>query len=81
MIWKGDHYERIDCDDSRAFGEKSYDNVIALNKDILENFRRIEICDTTTFLLMTGLWYGISNKMANTNFFPMVVHIPLPGNH
>ena len=59
MIWKGDHYERIDCDDSRAFGEKSYDNVIAFNKDILENFKRIEICDTTTFFINDRpmIWY------------------------
>ncbi len=59
MIWKGDHYERIDCEDSRAYGEKSYDVVIAYNKDILENFRKIEVCDTTTFFINDRpmVWY------------------------
>lgn len=59
MIWKGDHYERIDCEDSRAYGEKSYDNIIALNKDVLENFRKIEVSDTTTFFINDRpmVWY------------------------
>lgn len=59
MIWKGDHYEKIDCDENRVFGEMSYDNVVALNKDVLENFRRIEVCDTTTFFINDRpmIWY------------------------
>ncbi|WP_447635329.1 hypothetical protein [Flavobacterium microcysteis] len=59
MIWKGDHYEKIDCEDSRAYGEKSFDNVIAYNKDVLENFRKIEVCDTTTFFINDRpmVWY------------------------
>jgi len=59
MIWKGDHYEKFDCDENRAFGEMSYDNVVALNKDVLENFRKIEISDTTTFFINDRpmVWY------------------------
>lgn len=59
MIWRGDHYERIDCDENNVFGEMSYDNVIALNKEVLENFKKIEVCDTTTFFINDRplVWY------------------------
>lgn len=60
MIWKGDHYEKVDCDENRVFGEMSYDNVVALNKEVLENFKKINVCDTTTFFINDRpmVWYS-----------------------
>lgn len=60
MIWKGDHYEKIDCDENRVFGEMSYDNVVALNKEVLENFKKINVYDTTTFFINDRpmIWYS-----------------------
>lgn len=60
MIWKGDHYEKIDCDENHVFGEMSYDNVVALNKEVLENFKKINVYDTTTFFINDRpmVWYS-----------------------
>lgn len=52
MYWKNDHYERVSC------GEKVQNSkVIALELDLLNNFRRITIPDTITYNSISKVWY------------------------
>jgi hypothetical protein len=52
MYWRDDHYERVSC------GQKvQYAKVIALDPDLLNNFRRITIPDTITYNSIGKVWY------------------------
>ncbi|WP_109853313.1 hypothetical protein [Aquimarina sp. AU58] len=67
MIWSEDHYELVECGKTSSLD-------IALNKDLLENFRKIEP-DTTMTFFKDGkalFWY---DKTVGIEFFTM------PGTH
>jgi hypothetical protein len=57
MQWQKNHYEAVVCE-SKAVGIVNLYSTIPLNKNML-NFRKIEICDTTTFFKHNKpiLWY------------------------
>ncbi|WP_074406097.1 hypothetical protein [Aquimarina megaterium] len=67
MTWSEDHYELVECGKTSSLD-------IALNKDLLENFRKIEL-DTTMTFFKDGkalFWY---DKTVGIEFFTM------PGTH
>ncbi|MFV5688903.1 hypothetical protein ACM55M_09805 [Flavobacterium sp. ZT3R25] len=57
MQWQKDHYEAVVCE-TKAVGIVNLYSTMPLNKNML-NFRKIEICDTTTFFKHNKplLWY------------------------
>tara|TARA_R110002126_G_scaffold282681_1_gene431232 strand:- start:320 stop:1195 length:876 start_codon:yes stop_codon:yes gene_type:complete len=57
MQWQKDHYEAVDCE-TKAVGFVDLYSTMPLNKNML-NFRKIKICDTTTFFKHNKpiLWY------------------------
>lgn len=57
MQWQKDHFEAVVCE-TQAVGLVNLYSTMPLNKNML-NFRKIEICDTTTFFLHNKpiLWY------------------------
>ncbi|UFH45667.1 hypothetical protein LNP27_11095 [Flavobacterium galactosidilyticum] len=57
MQWQKDHFEAVDCE-TKAVGIVNFYSTMPLNKNML-NFRKIEICDTTTFFKHNKpiLWY------------------------
>lgn len=63
MIWKDDHYEKIDCENT-ANGFANYATVLPLDSDLLENFKKIKICDTTKFFINDKpiVWYLKQNN-------------------
>lgn len=44
MVWVKDHYEAADYDAVKANAE-----VVVLNQEVLDNFKKVVVCDTTTF--------------------------------
>lgn len=66
MVWKGDHYERIDCQQENL-GFIS-EIVIPFDENEFE-LRKIKVCDTTTFLKngKAIVWYG--KKDGEITFF------------
>jgi len=48
MIWKDDHYEKIDCENS-ANNFAGYSTAMPIDNNLLKNFKRIKVSDTTTF--------------------------------
>jgi hypothetical protein len=70
MYWKDDHYERISC------GQKlQYSKVIALDMDLLNNFRKITIPDTITYNSIGKVWY-IKIK-GNPEFYTAMGYHPI----
>ena len=63
MIWKDDHYEKIDCENTTN-GFANYASVLPLDPDLLDNFKKIIICDTTTFFIngKPAVWYLKQNN-------------------
>jgi hypothetical protein len=65
MQWSEDHYEIVDCNS----GLPNNLNVIIPLKDELLNFKKIQVCDTTTCFKSDGeaiVWYAkISNDKAD----------------
>lgn len=63
MIWKDDHYEKIDCENTTN-GFANYALVLPLDPDLLDNFKKIKICDTTTFFIngKPAVWYLKQNN-------------------
>lgn len=57
MQWQNDHYEAVVCE-TKAVGFLNLYSTMPLNKNML-NFRKIKICDTTTFFKHNKpiLWY------------------------
>ncbi|MCX2681770.1 hypothetical protein OOZ15_17585 [Galbibacter sp. EGI 63066] len=64
MIWVGDHYEKIKC--SGTNNEKRLDELV------LENFYKIDACDTTTFFKggKEVIWYDKSNNTLEYFTYP-----------
>ncbi len=52
MYWKDDHYERISCSQ-----KVRYSKVIALDPDLLQNFKKITRPDTITYNSIGKVWY------------------------
>jgi hypothetical protein len=57
MQWQNDHYEMVDCEDKRI-GIMNVVSKVPLNENML-NFRKIQVCDTTTFFKHNKpmVWY------------------------
>ena len=57
MQWQNDHYEAVVCE-TKAVGFLNLYSTMPLNKNML-NFRKIKVCDTTTFFKNNKpiLWY------------------------
>ncbi|NBL63867.1 hypothetical protein GV828_01490 [Flavobacterium sp. NST-5] len=49
MIWNGDHYERINCDDNTTMGIMHYTNIVSLHEETLQNFKKITPDSNTVF--------------------------------
>ncbi|MFS4445381.1 helix-turn-helix domain-containing protein [Maribacter sp. 2307UL18-2] len=64
MVWVNDHYEKSDCSGQAL--------EFALNETELEKFRKIEICDTTTFFKKYDpvIWYDkFNNRMEYFTYY------------
>jgi hypothetical protein len=48
MVWKDGHYEKIDCETVQQ-GFAAYNPIFPLDDRLLENFKQIEVSDTTKF--------------------------------
>ena len=65
MQWNRDHYDQIDCNttSNEKMGFMLSNPVIKKNQDLLNNFKKIKISDTTSFFNKDGspkVWYGKS---------------------
>ncbi len=62
MQWQKDHYEAVNCE-TKAVGFLDLYSTMPLNKNML-NFKKIKICDTTTFFKHNKpiLWYCKNGK-------------------
>lgn len=67
MQWQKDHYEAVVCE-TKAVGFVDLYSTMPLNKNML-NFRKIKICDTTTFFMHNRpiVWYCKTGN--NLDFF------------
>jgi hypothetical protein len=67
MQWQKDHYEAVVCE-TKAMGFVNLYSTMPLNKNML-NFRKIKICDTTTFFMHNRpvVWYCKTGN--NLEFF------------
>ncbi|MCW2119607.1 hypothetical protein [Flavobacterium sp. 7A] len=63
MQWKGDHYEIVECKEDASFGIVTIETKVPLNKNMLK-FRKITVCDTTTFFKdhKAIVWYCKNGK-------------------
>lgn len=54
MVWKEDHYERIDCEKI-----SDYSMIVPLDTKILDNFKKIKVSDSTKFFKngRPAVWY------------------------
>ncbi|NER17010.1 hypothetical protein [Spongiivirga citrea] len=64
MIWVDDHYEKIRC--------SGLDNEVKFNPVMLENFKQVPLCDTTTIIRNDRLvlWYDKSDNKVTTFTYP-----------
>lgn len=58
MVWTENHYESVECDKVNDTVE-----VCPFDQNVLDNFRKISVCDTTTFFKNKNIdkplvWYG-----------------------
>ncbi|MFA9191170.1 hypothetical protein AAGV28_07290 [Flavobacterium sp. FZUC8N2.13] len=62
MQWQNDHYEIVDCGDSKV-GVVNLFSKVPLDKNML-HFKRIQVCDTTTFFKYEKpvVWYCKKGK-------------------
>lgn len=62
MQWQNDHYEIVDCEDGRI-GIVNLFSKVPLDKNML-HFKRIQVCDTTTFFKYEKpiVWYCKKGK-------------------
>ncbi|MEN9907587.1 MAG: hypothetical protein RLZZ540_728 [Bacteroidota bacterium] len=67
MQWQADHYEIVDCEESKL-GIANLFSKVPLNENML-HFKKIEVCDTTTFFKhkKAVVWY--SKKGNQLEFF------------
>ncbi|MBB4807324.1 hypothetical protein HNP38_002628 [Chryseobacterium defluvii] len=68
MYWNEDHYEKAFCND-----EDIPASLIALDRELLENFRKITFPDTITYQSINKVWY-----LKSGNKFE---YFTAPGNH
>lgn len=63
MIWKDDHYEKIDCENTTN-GFANYATVLPLDPDLIDDFKKIKISDTTRFFIngKPAVWYLKQNN-------------------
>jgi len=69
MVWTENHYEVVECDKVNDTVE-----VCPFNQNILENFKKISVCDTTTFFSHKNIekplvWYGKSLDKKEYEYF------------
>lgn len=65
MIWKEDHYERIDCEQSSNLGLLKFAQVFPYDEILFEKFKKLAISDTTSFFNTNGdpiVWYSKQNN-------------------
>lgn len=65
MIWKEDHYERIDCEQSSNLGLLKFAQVFPYDEILFDNFKKLTITDTTSFFNKNGdpiVWYSKQNN-------------------
>lgn len=66
MVWKSDHYERVSCS-----GESLE---IPFDKITMQNFKKIEVCDTTSFFKNDKpiVWYDKTNNILSYFTYPRI---------
>lgn len=69
MVWVNDHYEAAEVD-KMAFVE----GIKPVNQEVLDNFKKITVCDTTTFFKNGNkeypvIWYGKSPNKKECDYF------------
>lgn len=69
MVWVKNHYEAAECDAIKDTAE-----VCPFNQGILDNFKKISVCDTTTFFKNGDtdnplVWYGKSPDKKEYEYF------------
>ncbi len=69
MVWVKNHYEAVEYDKVKDTTE-----VIPLNQEVLENFKKITVCDTTTFFKNGDIdkpivWYGKASNKKEYEYF------------
>lgn len=60
MVWNGETYKKTHCN---KISEHTHHNILPLNDEVLKKFRKVTVCDTTTFFHPNGhpkVWYGKS---------------------
>lgn len=62
MQWQNDHYEEVTCE-TKALGLVDIYSIVPANEELL-HFRKIQVCDTTTFFRQNKpvVWYSKCNK-------------------
>lgn len=69
MVWAKNHYEAVECDKVNDTIE-----VCPFNQNVMDNFKKITICDTTTFFKNKNIdkplvWYGKSPDKKEYEYF------------
>lgn len=69
MVWNKTHYEAVEYDKVKDTSE-----VIPLNQEVLDNFRKITACDTTIFFKNGDIdkpivWYGKASNKKEYEYF------------
>jgi|GEM_PF-1275301 len=66
MVWKNNHYERVSCSGESL--EVPFDKITMLN------FKKIEVCDTTTFFRNDKpiVWYDKTNNVLSYFTYPRI---------
>lgn len=79
MVWTNNHYEAVE------FGKmSSTKDIVPLDQNLLDNFRKIAVCDTTTFFKngnddMPIVWYGKDPKTKTHEYFNQPGVHPITG--
>ena len=69
MVWTNNHYEAVE------FGKMSSSkDILPMDQNVLDNFRKITVCDTTTFFKNGNgdtpiVWYGKDPKTKKYEYF------------
>ena len=69
MVWVNNHYEAAEYDQVKDTAE-----VCRFNQEVLDNFKKITVCDTTTFFKNGDtdnplVWYGKSPDKKEYEYF------------
>ena len=69
MVWAKNHYEAVEYDKVKDTAE-----VIPYNQEVLDNFKKITVCDTTTFFKNEDIdnplvWYGKAPDKKEHEYF------------